>query len=675
MSTEAADKRDCAASRDTAPARTPSGALSVRHGFHFRQAAARVAVLAAVGCALLMGHASAAAADLKVEVRDVNTDPGWSTLCQRIVNVGVQAMVQHIDNTPQAVLEPEAVSVAEGPYLFTSGGQIYNGVTAFPSFRYAMPVNQSGPQTVGTSKLATVVYAGYGIVFAWDTYFSTVTLHASATFKTTQDMCALSHAVTALGVLGAGLSIGVFFGCPVCATVGGVVSGLLIVGGLIIDMVSKLDPPDLHFAEVAVPEPSPVPPLPPGLSAEQQRLLSEFETQMSTVIGLERAIVISSSREWGAYEGGDAQWFRKQQEAVGEYSRRAAVGYEAAAALVGQIQTATGIVNQPGEFTSEQVHNLETELGEGKSPYAAFLKSVGGSAAEEEGLRSYLASRPLGELVGVPYGSALTYATRGVAQAAADLRGFAEGEEAPVGVSVQTGSATPLYWEAADLTGRVFRNHEDTTSCVFEWGETTAYGHSTPCYPGQVIGAEWEFSPGGGAEAEGTAIELKPHTEYHYRIKATSRMSVSVGADKTFVTLGPSVTIPVKRAPILTGLTLRRRRIFAARRRRKGQRPSFVRIQYWDSERATTTLSLQREEPGVRSRRGCVAKSARGRRCVRYVLVGSLVHRDAIGPNVIKFDGRIDGRPLPRGKYRLMLVAINESHEVSVPAFAVLSVR
>jgi YVTN family beta-propeller protein len=93
--------------------------------------------------------------------------------------------------------------------------------------------------------------------------------------------------------------------------------------------------------------------------------------------------------------------------------------------------------------------------------------------------------------------------------------------------------------------------------------------------------------------------------------------------------------------------------ITRAKRRKTGSR-----VNYTDSQAASTTFTVLRRLPGVRRGRRCVAAPRRGsvrkgRRCTRLVRVGSFTHRDRAGANSCHFTGRIRGRKLAPGRYRL----------------------
>jgi hypothetical protein len=106
--------------------------------------------------------------------------------------------------------------------------------------------------------------------------------------------------------------------------------------------------------------------------------------------------------------------------------------------------------------------------------------------------------------------------------------------EEAVRPTVQTLPATDLGPEKATLNGTVNPEGVQVSSCVFEYGESSAYGQSVPCQP----------SPGAGEEP--VAVSAKPAgleagKTYHYRVRATNTSNLSsAGEDQSF-TLGPGI--------------------------------------------------------------------------------------------------------------------------------------
>jgi hypothetical protein len=83
-----------------------------------------------------------------------------------------------------------------------------------------------------------------------------------------------------------------------------------------------------------------------------------------------------------------------------------------------------------------------------------------------------------------------------------------------------------------------------------------------------------------------------------------------------------------------------------------------TKVSYRLSEAATTTFTVERQRAGRRVGRTCKKPSRRNRRkrrCKRFVRVrGSFTHRGAAGANSFHFSGRIGGRKLAPGRYRLV---------------------
>ena len=89
---------------------------------------------------------------------------------------------------------------------------------------------------------------------------------------------------------------------------------------------------------------------------------------------------------------------------------------------------------------------------------------------------------------------------------------------------------------------------------------------------------------------------------------------------------------------------------------------SAVNVTYRLSEPATTIVTVQKRTTGVRRGRSCVKRTRRlhGRACTRWVAVkGSIKHADAAGIVKLRFTGRIGGRKLAPGRYRLVITAVD----------------
>jgi len=83
-----------------------------------------------------------------------------------------------------------------------------------------------------------------------------------------------------------------------------------------------------------------------------------------------------------------------------------------------------------------------------------------------------------------------------------------------------------------------------------------------------------------------------------------------------------------------------------------------TKVTYRNAVASTTTFTIQRRKSGVRRNGRCVARSGRrGSSCPRYVSVGSFTRTDVAGFNTFTFTGRIRGRALTPGRYRLLVTS------------------
>lgn len=95
--------------------------------------------------------------------------------------------------------------------------------------------------------------------------------------------------------------------------------------------------------------------------------------------------------------------------------------------------------------------------------------------------------------------------------------------------AVVSGIPTVTSSTAAVLGGTINPSGAQITSCQFQWGTTTSYGHTAACT--QSVGAG--SSP---VAVSSTPLSgLTPGVTYHFRLVATNSRGTSVGADETFV--------------------------------------------------------------------------------------------------------------------------------------------
>ncbi len=93
-------------------------------------------------------------------------------------------------------------------------------------------------------------------------------------------------------------------------------------------------------------------------------------------------------------------------------------------------------------------------------------------------------------------------------------------------------------------------------------------------------------------------------------------------------------------------------------------------VTYTLSEAATVAFRIERARPGRRVGGKCVKprrSNRRSRRCTRYVtLRGSFTDQGKVGSNKAKFSGRLRGRKLKPGRYRLRAVAADPAKNRSL---------
>jgi hypothetical protein len=117
--------------------------------------------------------------------------------------------------------------------------------------------------------------------------------------------------------------------------------------------------------------------------------------------------------------------------------------------------------------------------------------------------------------------------------------------------------------------------------------------------------------------------------------------------------------------PKLSGLTISPRKFRASKSgpaivRKKPKGAGGTAISYEDSTAAVMSALVSRAIPGRRVGGRCVpatAANATGKECTRYRKVGRLRHADAAGRNRFRFSGRLAGKALPPGDYRLEAAA------------------
>ena len=118
------------------------------------------------------------------------------------------------------------------------------------------------------------------------------------------------------------------------------------------------------------------------------------------------------------------------------------------------------------------------------------------------------------------------------------------------GATISEQAAREVTQKEAALHASVNPNGEEVTSCVFEYGTTTAYGSTAECSPAK---------PGSGeapSPCPPRSTKLAVNTTYHFRVAATQRIRYDYGTDTTFTTLATfasAETEPAKPAKATDG--------------------------------------------------------------------------------------------------------------------------
>lgn len=128
--------------------------------------------------------------------------------------------------------------------------------------------------------------------------------------------------------------------------------------------------------------------------------------------------------------------------------------------------------------------------------------------------------------------------------------------------------------------------------------------------------------------------------------------------------------------PVISGLSLSHTTFKAARSggsiaRKKRKVPTGTKISFSLSEAATVKFTVQRKTRGRKVSGKCKAKTRRNAKkkaCTRYVTVkGSFSDNGTAGKNSLTFRGRLGGKALRPGSYRLTGTATDSSKASSVP--------
>jgi hypothetical protein len=185
--------------------------------------------------------------------------------------------------------------------------------------------------------------------------------------------------------------------------------------------------------------------------------------------------------------------------------------------------------------------------------------------------------------------------------------------------------------------------------------------------------AGWDFGDGAAATGAETSHAFAAAGTFTPRITATDDLGNTASASSTIAiaaTAAPAAADVV--APSLSALSLAPRRFRAAARGASIASRVGAALRFRLSERGTVRFRAQRATKGRRVRGACrraTAKNRRRPRCTRFVAVhGSFRVPGSTGANKVRFRGRIGGRRLRPGRYRLVAIASDLAGNASKPA-------
>jgi DNA-binding beta-propeller fold protein YncE len=212
-------------------------------------------------------------------------------------------------------------------------------------------------------------------------------------------------------------------------------------------------------------------------------------------------------------------------------------------------------------------------------------------------------------------------------------------------------------------------------------GSATQFDGKQSSDPGGTVASfAWNF--GDGTTASGAS----PSASHVYAkagvYTATLTVTDNEGCSSVQIFTGQSVSCngggaavtsaKVDTPPALTGLRATNRRFAVASARRKRVKRG-TRFRYRLSEAARVTFTIRRKKSGRRVGKACKPKTRKNRKrrkCVRLVRVGSFSKSAKAGLNRTRFTGRIRGRKLKRGSYKVIAVARDSAGGKSRPRSA-----
>jgi hypothetical protein len=146
-----------------------------------------------------------------------------------------------------------------------------------------------------------------------------------------------------------------------------------------------------------------------------------------------------------------------------------------------------------------------------------------------------------------------------------------------------------------------------------------------------------------------TLSGLRAATTYHYELVSESDAGMVRGADRTFTTRADEPVDPSGPAPTAPALTPDPIGGLPPTEAVTGQRPGRPRRLAVAPRRLRAVTRIRWFDPAARVVRLRIDRLGAGRPHRR----GALVHQDRVGWNALRWRGRLAGRRLPPGRYRI----------------------
>lgn len=186
----------------------------------------------------------------------------------------------------------------------------------------------------------------------------------------------------------------------------------------------------------------------------------------------------------------------------------------------------------------------------------------------------------------------------------------------------------------------------------------TFTGSATESDPGETVtGLAWRFDDGGAATGTDAPHAFATGGRHTATLTATDSAGVTATATASVFVLAPGV--PAVTSIALSPPTFRAASnggSIAAGTKRK-RPPVGTRVTLVVGAPVAVRLRVQHVLPGRRSGRRCSAparSNRRGKACSRVVTVPGVIGRAAGAPATFRFTGRVNGRKLAPGRYRLL---------------------